>query len=161
MTRTPHAPLLALTLSLVTALCACGSEPGGFNPDDVQTGCDATHAKVGHAAELSNLFHEVSGTVVVVDDCTLEIRDFHYDGGGLDVRVTGAVGGDFENGIDLSENILSEVYEGETLTLSLPSGTSLDDFDQLSIWCLAAGVSFGDGELAPLSFPASMPANAE
>ena len=30
---------------------------------------------------------------------------------------------------------------------TLPNEVTLDDFEHLSVWCVAAGVSFGDGRL--------------
>ena len=130
---------------LLLIVGACGGPT--FNENDVQIDCEATHPKVGYTAELETHQHDVSGTVHVIDDCTLEIRNFHFDGGGVDVRVIGSTDTDFENGYTLSENLLRDAYSGETLTVSLPNGVTLDDFEHLSVWCTAAGVSFGDGQL--------------
>ena len=43
------------------------------------------------AAELEEYFHDVSGTAEIVDDCTVIIHDFTYDGTGLDVRIYGGI----------------------------------------------------------------------
>jgi hypothetical protein len=144
MTRT----IVALTaLALTLSLTACGEQD--YERDPLQTGCGATHPKVGFAAALETHHHNVSGTVVAVDDCTLEIRDFTYDGGGVDVRLTGARGEAYASGITLSDNMLGEPADGETRSFSLPEGITLDDFDHLSIWCVLAAESFGDGQLKP------------
>ncbi len=44
--------------------------------------CTKTHPLVGSSVALSSIAHSVSGTVRVVDDCTIEINNFSYDGGG-------------------------------------------------------------------------------
>lgn len=151
MTRPFHHLVRLLTTTTfglaLSTLMACGEQD--FEQDALQTECGATHAKVGFAAELETHFHDVSGTVVAVDDCTLEIRNFTYDGGGLDVRLVAAQGEAFGNGITLSDNMLGEPADGETRTFHLPDGVTLDDFDHLSIWCVAVSESFGDGQLKP------------
>lgn len=142
--------LTALLLAVGSTLaCGQGGPDAAFDPEDVQTGCDAEHPRAGWTAELETHHHNVSGHLVAVDDCTLELRDFTYDGGGIDVRLVGAHNGDFENGIALSMNLLGEPASGGSLIFPLPTGVTLDDFDDLSIWCVAAGVSFGDGTLQP------------
>jgi hypothetical protein len=39
-------------------------------------------------------------------------------------------------------------YADETLTFSVPPEQPLDDLDGLSLWCIDAAVSFGDGTFA-------------
>lgn len=144
--RPPLATLALATLVLGAALTACGGPT--FRDEDVQTGCGSDHPRVGFAAELATRYHGVRGTVRAVDDCTLVIEGFHYDGGGLDVRVMGvAAGTDFADGQILTDDILGQSFAGETLTIPLPNGLTLDDIEEVSVWCLVAGVSFGDGEL--------------
>ena len=109
-------------------------------------GCDATHPRVGQVAELSTRFHEVSGTATIVDDCTIVIEGFTFDSRGIDVQVYAGMGGDYDGGFSISEDLLrGRPYEGETLTVTLPAGRTFDDLDGISIWCVPAGVSFGDG----------------
>jgi len=48
--------------------------------------CDATHPKIGQETMLSTFAHWVSGAAVIVDDCTVRVDDFVYDGTGVDVR---------------------------------------------------------------------------
>ena len=38
-------------------------------------------------------FHDVGGTARSIDDCTIEITDFTYDGTGIDVRLYGDLDG--------------------------------------------------------------------
>ena len=136
---------ITAAIATICALSACGADDAG--PTDVQTECDATHALVGTTAALSERFHDVSGTVRVVDDCTLEIENFTFDGGGLDVRITVAEGTDYANGTALTGDLLGDPIDGETMTLPLPTGLSLDDFDHISVWCVAAGEDFGSAEI--------------
>ena len=124
-------------------------EDAGAPMPDAGPPCEATHAKIGQAAVLSNRFHGVGGTARIVDDCTIVIEDFTYDGRGIDVRIYGGLGGDFGRGFPISEDLLRATpYRGETLTLRLPADRTLDDLDGVSVWCVDAAVSFGAGAFA-------------
>lgn len=109
--------------------------------------CQSSHPRVGQVATLSTFAHSVSGTAEIVDDCTIRIRDFTYDGGGIDVRVYAGVAGRYDPpvGFAISPNIKGLGFNGETLTVQLPEGTTLDDLDGISVWCTDVQVSFGDG----------------
>lgn len=110
--------------------------------------CDATHSKIGQVAELQTFAHQVSGTAVIVDDCTVRVDDFIYDGTGIDVRFYGGVGGNYINGFSMSEEDLRRDggYDGsEPVYAQLPEGRTLDDLDGISVWCVPARASFGDG----------------
>jgi mono/diheme cytochrome c family protein len=126
-----------------------GMLPGGGGP--VETGpppggCDVTHPRVGQAAVLSRRFHDVGGTARIVDDCTIVIEDFTFDSRGIDVRVYGGLGGDYDRGFAIGDDLIRDrPYTGETLTVRLPADRTLDDLDGVSIWCVPVGVSFGDG----------------
>lgn len=124
---------------------------GGTGPDGGVGGdCVATHPLVGATGALSTFAHDVSGTVRVVDDCTIVIEDFHYDGRGIDVRIYAGLGGDYDAGFAISRDLLRATpYAGETLVLTLPAGRTLDDLDGVSVWCVDVGVSFGDATLTP------------
>ena len=115
-------------------------------PDPEQPGCAATHPKVGMTATLSTFAHGVSGTATIVDDCTIELTDFNFDGNGIDIRVYGAAAGDYKSGFAISDNLKNfpTGYEGATMRLNIGEH-SLDGIDGVSIWCVPVGVSFGDG----------------
>jgi hypothetical protein len=36
-------------------------------------------------------------------------------------------------------------FSADSLTLDLPAGTTFEDFNLLTLWCIPAGVSFGSG----------------
>lgn len=115
---------------------------GGLPP------CEATHPKVGQIAELATFAHQVSGTAVIVDDCTIRIDDFVFDGGGVDVRFYSGLGGDYRGGFSMSEADLRRPngYDGtEPVFARLPEGRSLDELDGISVWCVPVAASFGDG----------------
>ena len=131
---------------LVLGACAGGGSgaDGALGPALVD--CGSEHSSVGATAELETHFHDVAGTATVVDDCTIELADFTFDGEGLDVRAVVSADADFADHMVLTENLLADgPYADAVLTLSLREGMTLDDVEHLSIWCVPAGVSFGDG----------------
>lgn len=113
------------------------------------TACTQSNPKVGTIANLQTRSHAVSGQAKVLDDCTIEIVNFNYDGGGLpDVFVYGATAGAYASGFAIGPNLFGEVKTNATLILKLKDG-DLDKLDGISIWCVRAAVSFGDGRFAP------------
>lgn len=113
--------------------------------EDVSSGCDATHEKVGWTTELSNRFHDVGGSAEIVDNCTIRVTNFTYDAQGIDVRFYGAQGTDFDNGFPISDDLVrGEPYNGETLTITFDP-SRLDELDSISVWCVDVGVDFGSG----------------
>ena len=68
--------------------------------------CDATHPKIGQIATLSTIAHQVSGPAVIVDDCTVRVDDFVYDGAGVDVRFYGGLGGEYETRRGFSTGVI-------------------------------------------------------
>ncbi|MEM6927271.1 MAG: c-type cytochrome, partial [Myxococcota bacterium] len=80
--------------------------PDDTPADEPPEGCTADHFRVGRVAELQEFFHDVAGTAEIIDDCTVEIRDFVFDGEGIDVRIYGGFRGDYDLGISMSENLL-------------------------------------------------------
>ena len=123
-----------------------GGNTGGQGGDLRE--CDATHAKVGQAAQLSTFAHGVSGTATIIDDCTIEVTSFNFDGNGIDVRFYGGVGGNYRAGFSMSEEDLRRDagYSNETVYAQLPVDRTLDDLDGISVWCVPAGANFGDGQ---------------
>lgn len=110
--------------------------------------CDETHPKIGQVTELNTFAHQVSGQAVIVDDCTIRVDNFVYDGAGIDVRFYGGLGGNYETGFSMSDEDLRrpEGYDGsEAVYAQLPEGRTLDDLDGISVWCVPVAASFGDG----------------
>lgn len=118
--------------------------------DTTQLACDKTHSRVGQVATLSTRSHGVSGKATVIDNCTLEIRNFSYDGGGLSkVFVYGGKAGNYVAGFPIGVNLRGTVFANQTLTVALNAG-DLDRLDGISIWCSDANANFGDGKFAPV-----------
>ena len=117
---------------------------------DTGGNCGADHPMVGHIANLETYFHQVSGTAEIIDDCTIEIRDFTYDGTGIDVRIYGGLGGNYVDGFPMTEDLLLPGgYDNDTIYATLPDDKTLDDLDGISVWCIDVAVDFGSGMFGP------------
>jgi mono/diheme cytochrome c family protein len=125
-----------------------GNANAGSGGNDETTGnCGRTNPRVGWTADLGVNTGEgqVSGFVTMVDDCTLELHDFSYDGNGIDVRVYGAKDSSFKPAFTIGPNIVGRTFRKDTLRVSLPAGKTLGDLDWVGIWCVAVGADFGSG----------------
>jgi len=128
------------------------SSPGVFIPEDPPPGlppvvnCAATHQRVGDSLTFRRFNHDVGGTVTVIDDCTLRVEDFDFDGRGVNVQLYGALDRNYEDGFSMSADLRRDTaYDGATFEINLPEGVTLDDFDSVSVWCVPVGQNFGDG----------------
>ena len=107
---------------------------------------------MGWTAELSTLQHDVAGTATIVDDCTVEITMFDYDGRGIDVRVYGGPNGNYDPpaGFPMGPDLVRTTpYVSETIVAKVPGGRTLTEVDGVSIWCVDVSVDFGSGQFAP------------
>lgn len=107
-------------------------------------------AMIGAQADLSSLFHNVSGTVTVVDDDTFRVDDFTYDGGGPAVYFyLGADDTDaaFGAGLEVTPILTGTAYDGTqgSLFFDLPAGESFADYHAISVWCAQFSANFGSG----------------
>ncbi len=134
-----------------------------IEPEEPGPECGATHEKVGWTTTLSTKFHGVVGTATVIDDCTIEVTGFGFDGNGIDIKVYAGTGGNYGAGFPVSDQLYNfpEGYEDDTLILKVPEGKTLDDVDGISVWCVAVGVSFGDGLFAAPPDPEPEPGCGE
>ncbi|MEM7434306.1 MAG: DM13 domain-containing protein [Myxococcota bacterium] len=109
--------------------------------------CPSTHPSIGQTATLVQFSHDVGGTARIIDDCTIQIDDFTFDGLGIDVRFYGGLDGDYDNGFSMSEEDLRRPggYNGETVFAQLPEGRTLNDLNGISVWCVPVAQTFGDG----------------
>ncbi len=109
---------------------------------------------VGWVADMPSGSHDSSGTATIVDDCTVRVTHFNFDGGGVVVQFYGGTGGDYGSGFALGEDIFGTPFSDDTVTLTLPDGKTFDDMDGISVWCVEFGVSFTDAIFeVPLSEP--------
>jgi hypothetical protein len=148
--------LKSFSLFMLISLISACSDGMSDSEDKVSEGmtnveiqlreCTSNHAMVGQTGELSTLAHSVSGTATIVDDCTIEITNFNYDGGGIIVEVYAGVDENYHPpaGFAISENIFGTRFVNQTYTVQLPTDKTLDDLNGISIWCSDVGVSFGD-----------------
>lgn len=112
-------------------------------------GCGSEHPAVGKSADFVTLFHDVSGTLKVIDDCTLEITQFNYDGQGPLVYFYAAAEQQYfsQDAFVIGPLLTGTEYRDDQVLLNLPIGKSLDDFNSLSVWCIDFAVNFGDAYL--------------
>ena len=116
----------------------------------------SAEVKVG---EFRNYHHGIHGTVYAVDQKTLRIEDFEYDGAGPDaffwVGTEGrpsSVGtilpypfqGRFYEYEDGNAPILEGRFNKKEIRLTLPSHLNVNDLKWMSVWCRAYRVNFGD-----------------
>ena len=123
-------------------------EPNNGTNNGNERKCEKTHPKIGQELVFQTHFHGVSGKAKIVDNCTIQISGFNYDGNGIDVRFWSGKGTspDFDGGYALSEDLLKTGgYSNVSYTIQLTEEQSLDDIDGISVWCVAVGISFGDG----------------
>lgn len=108
---------------------------------------DPYHAKVGEIADFgTDNAHDVAGTAHIVNNRTIELRNFHFDGGGIQVEVWLSQSGNFTSDyISISGDLLGMVFNDATAQFEIPAGTDLDGINYISIWCVPFGASFGDG----------------
>lgn len=105
--------------------------------------------------------HRAEGVATIVDERTIRVDYFTYDGtapavyfylGETDTH------GDFVRGIPIGPE-LERAYDDETVTVQLPEGQTLDGYGAISVWCAEFDVNFtsasfvcrgdldGDGEV--------------
>jgi len=106
------------------------------------------------------LAHDTSsGEITVLDDRTLSIKDFRYDGAGPDSYFYVGVSDDIEDqpepyGIIPDENGSREILSDDTgkdIILTLPSTLSFTSLKWFSVWCRLANQNFAD-----VKFPANL-----
>ncbi|GMH39307.1 hypothetical protein BSKO_07205 [Bryopsis sp. KO-2023] len=139
-------------VSLIGLLLPAGFASGRRLMDGMSngSGCPKTHPLVGVEKELTTIFHEVSGTLKVVDDCTVDVTNFKYDGLGPAVFWYGASskeGLEEPSAINFGELPEGESHNGTSLSLRLPGGASWDDSSVLSVWCVLFAIDFGSANL--------------
>jgi cytochrome c len=103
--------------------------------------------------------HRVGGKVTVLDEDTIQLENFQYDGGGIAVALylIKATGQNFTSsegraGVSILNFTLGECYGlNDTctignFTIDIPSTINLSDYTHISVWCVPVGVSFGHGK---------------
>ena len=121
----------------------------------------AAYARAGWQATLSTRAHGTRGTVTIVDADTFRVDNFFYDGGGINVHFILAAADDYNTFRDArlvtDLNLLGTAHNGDSITIDLPTGTTFDNYNAISLWCLPAAANFGSGTFAtPTPEPASV-----
>ena len=117
-----------------------------------------SYPRTGFQANLSTVAHNVSGQVHIVDSDTVRVEHFNYDGGGISVYFyLGASNtpAAFASGLRIGPQLFGTAYSDATLMIDLPASTNLNGYNAVSVWCVAAGSSFGSGTFVqglPASF---------
>lgn len=119
-----------------------------------------TSPQIGWQAEFSTDFHQVAGTVTVIDEDTLQFDDFVYDGQGISVFFyLGAENTQsaFSSGIGIGDQLLGEIFDGsqDSFLVDLPAEVTLEGFHAISVWCVAADLSFGSGTFTAVDKPSA------
>lgn len=107
---------------------------------------DPYHAKVGEVATFTNYFHGIAGTAHIVNNRTIELRNFYYDGLGPAVVAYVSTNSAFYPGYAISDYLNGTAYANTNLAFTLPAGLVLNDITYISIWCIDFSANFGDGE---------------
>jgi len=112
--------------------------------------CALTSPQIGWKTQFSEDFHDVSGTISVFDEDTLQFNDFTFDGGGLSIYFyLGASDSpaSYSAGLSIGDELFGTVYDGmqEDFFVDLPFDQTLEGWNAISVWCVTVGVSFGSG----------------
>lgn len=144
---------LADIVAFVTAAKSVPDMPSGNLPGNPAnpSQCSKTSSKIGQTLTFTRRFHGVSGVATIIDDCTIELTQFNFDGGGINVHIYAGNNLQFhpaQGGFSLLGNLLGTRFENATLRITLPNNVSLNQFNSLSVWCVPVGSSFGDGKFS-------------
>ena len=115
--------------------------------NETMSDCGSSHNKVGQSAFFTTLSHNVSGRAEILDNCTIKISQFSYDGGGPDVYFYAANDRfyDSDDAFRMGNQLNgSNGFENADLILKLPNNKTLDDLNSLSVWCVEFEANFGD-----------------
>ncbi|XP_045489403.1 protein Skeletor, isoforms B/C isoform X4 [Pieris rapae] len=102
---------------------------------------------------LSELQHGVRGRLYAVDSRTVYLKDFNYDGVGpaayfyVGTSKTPSARGAVRLRDERGGTSPLRKYRGESITLSLPDGSTLKDYAWFSVWCDDYSVNFGSVEI--------------
>ena len=135
-------------MSLILTLVALVAIGGSVHSEGIRVG------------DLKNRQHGIGGTVYAIDEKTLLIKGFTYDGAGPDAffwagtqGLPSGIGtilpypfeGKFYEYEDQSAPILNGRFSGDkNIKLTLPDTLKATDIQWLSVWCRAFSANFGD-----------------
>ncbi len=115
----------------------------------------ADAATIGAQATLSEIAHNVSGSVIITDANTFRVDDFTYDGGAPAVYFylgTEDSQAAFTTGLEISPLLTGTSYDGNqgSLFFDLPAGNTFATYNAISVWCAQFNANFGSGTFFPI-----------
>lgn len=138
--------IISIIALSVLVLMGCGSDSSGVtfaNPVPEARECPATNPLVGQTRPLRiSELYGISGDVTIVSDCEIRIDNFFYNGLGPNVSFYGAVDGDYRGGVNMSDILHGQAWEGESLNLFVPEGSTIGEINSFSVWCFEFDVDF-------------------
>ena len=113
--------------------------------------CEQTHAMVGYSGFFETYHHNVAGKATIIDDCTIEITQFDYDGGGPEVYFYGAIAHNYgdSNAFAIGQKLSGQEFDNAEIIIKLPQNKTLDDLTGLSVWCVDFNANFGQMTFTP------------
>ena len=108
---------------------------------------ECPYERNGFIADLPPGAHDAEGVVTVIDERTVQVDHFTYDGTAPAVYFYLGIENDddaFDAGIPIGPQLV-QAYSDASLTLTLPEGQSLDGYNAISVWCEAFSVNFTSG----------------
>lgn len=115
------------------------------------TTCEKTHSMVGYTGFFETFHHNVAGKATIIDDCTIEITQFDYDGGGPEVYFYGAIDHNYDDpsAFAIGQKLSGQEYNNTEISIKLPQNKTLDDLTGLSVWCVDFNANFGQVTFTP------------
>ncbi len=119
--------------------------------DQGMSNCDKTHPMVGYYGYFETFAHNVTGRAEIVDDCTIKVTEFSYDGGGPDVYFYAAIDHQYAEAeaFPISQAINGMFFDNNEMILRLPNGKTFDDLNGISVWCVDFSANFGQVTFTP------------
>jgi len=112
---------------------------GAFEPPE--------YPRAGYSVFLPVGGHSTSGLATIVDERTIRLDNFSYDGAAPAVYAYAGLFNtytSFRDGVRLYPR-MTRAYQNETLFVALPEGQSLSGYQAISIWCETFRISFTSG----------------
>jgi len=118
--------------------------------EETGSGCASTHSKIGYTGEFTTFDHDVAGTATIIDDCTIEITNFTYDGRGPAVYFYAGIDHDYnaDTAFEIGDFLTGTAFDNETVRITLPEGRTFDDLTGISVWCVRFNADFGNVEFS-------------
>ena len=114
------------------------------------------YPRAGWETHFTQTGHGVKGTATILDERTIRLTHFSYDGFAPDMYVylaTNLTAAAFLTGSLTASPRLARAYTNETYTVQLPVGKTLNGWTSISIWCRQVQANFGWGTFAPPNRP--------